>query len=233
MKISKLQWDSEFFNLNIGMIDIVGSKEFDFNKMKALSKNYNLVYIFCDEEIRELTEVDKKEIFILDSLPKKNDLIYQQEIEYFSLNKHSYEDLLELTLQSGIYSRYKIDKNFKNNEYEKLYKEWIDKSITKELAIDIIVTLINNKIVGFTTLDKKTSQLADIGLVAVDKNHRGKGIAKELINKTIIRARELGFKKIQVVTQNQNKPARSLYKAAGFKSIKLTYVYHFWNYDTI
>lgn len=232
MILTKLAWDSSFFNLKIGRIDIENPNKFDIKCLPLLAEGFDLLYIFSDKEIDGLNVVDKKEVFFLEDIIIDKPL-HCINIESFSLQKHSYQDLLNLTLQSGIYSRFKIDENFKNNEYIKLYTEWINKSITKELASEIIVKVINDKVVGFTTISKKTNQLADIGLVAVDENYRGKGIAKDLISATIFKASELGFKDIQVVTQNINKPARNLYLSAGFTSIKITNIYHFWNYDTI
>src|SRR5690606_2664394 len=135
--------------------------------------------------------------------------------------------------QSGEFSRFKVDNNFSNNEYEKLYSEWLIGSINKRLATDIIVKRLDGKIVGFVTLTKKNVELADIGLVAVDSSYRGKGIGKELIFQVISLAKSQGYKKIQVVTQLDNRPANNLYKKCGFKKFSLTFIYHIWNYDTI
>ncbi|MGV8915081.1 MAG: GNAT family N-acetyltransferase [Kaistella sp.] len=232
MMIERLEWDSTFFNLKIGKIDVENPNTFDINSLPTLAKGYDLLYIFSDKEIDGLKIVDKKEVFVLENIKHNRRTIYIG-MEPFSVEKHSYKELLNLTLQSGIYSRFKTDENFKNNEYEKLYTEWINKSITKELASEIIVKIINKKIVAFATLSKKTNHLADIGLVAVDEKYRGQGIAKDLINSTILKAQQLGFKDIQVITQNINIPARNLYHSTGFRSKKTTNIYHFWNYDTI
>jgi len=232
MIINKKKWDSDFFEMKIGEMYLENSKDYNQKELSLLSKKYNLIYIFSNEDIKGLKPIDKREIFKLNIIDRETIKQFNDSIS-FSSEKHSYDEIRSLTLQSGVYSRFQIDGNFKNNEYEKLYTEWIKKSISKEISIDIIIILIENKIVGFATLNKKSAQLADIGLVAVDEKYRGRGIAKELINRAIFKAKKLGFKEIQVVTQNENKPARKLYETIGFNSIKTTNIYHYWNYDTI
>lgn len=227
MNIVPLEWDSRFFDLNVGSLVISQSDIFDFNEFKKESESFDLIYIISDYKIDNFNLVDEKEIFINNDISLNGN--HFSDTISFSTEIHSYDQLLNLTLQSGKYSRFNTDKNFKNMEYEKLYTEWLDKSINKDLAIDIIVKIIDNEIVGFITLNNKTDSLAEIGLIAVDKAYRGQGIAKELINKTIWKASKLNFKSIQVVTQHNNKPAVKLYTSTGFKSESITNIYHYWN----
>ena len=82
-------------------------------------------------------------------------------------------------------------------------------------------------IIGITTLGKK-SEFADIGLVAVDKNFRGQGIASDLIHSADTAAYHLGYKEIKVVTQLKNKGACRLYEKCNFQIENITNVYHYW-----
>ncbi len=225
-KIEFLEWDSDFFSKKIGKVIIENSDDLNCNNLTS----YDLIYVFSTAPDLNYSLVDKKIVYILYDL---NQIAIEDDPEFFDETSDSYNELLSLTLQSGQYSRFKIDKNFKNNEYEKLYKEWIDGSISKKLATDIIVKRMDGKLVGFVTLTKKSNELADIGLVAVDKHYRGKGIAKDLVSKTIALAKKQGYKQIQVVTQLDNEPANILYKKCGFTQFSLTYIYHIWNHDTI
>jgi len=52
------------------------------------------------------------------------------------------------------------------------------------------------------------------------KEARGKGIGRVLANKIIEKARELGYKKMQLDTIETMKEAIALYKSMGFKEIK-------------
>jgi len=232
--IEKLDWDSSFFGYNIGKINIQNNDTFDFREFKSECKNFKLVYVFSDQTIdnSELLLVDKKIVFhqyINANIDVQSE--YKSEIifESFDVGKHSLEMLKDLSLQSGIYSRFFVDKNFKNNEYEKLYLKWIENSVDKIISFDIIVALKDNKILGFATLNKKDENLVDIGLVAVSESYRGLGIGKKIINESIMRSKKIGFNEIQVVTQLNNSPANNLYKSTKFEIQNITNIYHFWN----
>lgn len=228
MKIKYLEWDSEFFGLSIGSIKI--ENECDFCPEDA--KKFDLVYVFSQNESLNFKLVDQKITYKILDLQTK-DISDFSETQFYSHNDTAYRDLLNLALQSGEYSRFKIDPYFKNSEFVRLYTEWLNKSINKTLASHIIIKKDNEKIVGFATLTKKSQSLADIGLVAVDKDYRGRGIAKEIILKSIILAKSLGYEEIQVVTQLDNIPANILYKKCGFEKHSIINIYHHWNNDTI
>lgn len=226
--IERLDWDSTFFNLKIGKVMLDRLKDLP----ESVKNNFDLIYVFSNNPNLDLKLVDQKIVYEIDLMTLQSD-IEDKEILFYDAKKDNYNDLLDLTLQSGVYSRFKLDTNFRNNEYEKLYKTWIDKSILRELASDIIISKIDGKVVGFTTLAKKRNDLADISLVAVDSNYRGQGIAKKLIHNTLLTAKERGYKKVQVVTQLINEPANNLYIKSGFKKKSLKYIYHIWKHDPI
>ena len=225
--IKYLEWDSLFFDKKIGQITI--ERELDI--LQEDKSKYDLIYVFSKNGELNLNLVDKKVIYLIDDLISYKDEI--NNIELFQDSQNNHADLLNLALQSGKHSRFKSDSNFKDEDYKKLYTEWIKKSISKDLATDIIIKKSKNKIIGFATLARKTDELADIGLVAVDLAYRGKGLAKEIIMNTLKLAARQGYKKIQVVTQLDNKPANILYEKVGFKKDNLTYIYHIWNNDSI
>ncbi len=135
--------------------------------------------------------------------------------------------LRELSLQSGIYSRFHRDSNFGSHVYEELYTEWIEKSITKELARSVFVFGTVENALGMLTLGIKYER-ADIGLLAVDESARGKGVGQRLLELAKQRTCEWGFNALQVVTQKENKPACRFYERNGFHQDKLEFIYHLW-----
>jgi dTDP-4-amino-4,6-dideoxy-D-galactose acyltransferase len=229
--IKQLKWDTKFFGYKIGQISISDNKSFSPLMLEKSVNDYKLVYVLSPGKIdmNGLKLVDKKVIFqqktsIKDNLNKN----VSSKIESFNEGVHDYESLKKLALSSGINSRFKIDKNFKNNEYTKLYNQWINNAVYKDKALDIL-TYREKEILGFTTIEKKSKYLAVIGLVAVSEQERGKGIASKLIESSINRAFELGFETIQVATQFENIPAMRLYEKCDFKIKDITYIYHYWN----
>jgi dTDP-4-amino-4,6-dideoxy-D-galactose acyltransferase len=227
--IQRLAWDSDFFGYEVGKIEIENITNFNFDAFKNEAKKFRLVYVFSDLELNILNFelVDKKVVFYQEI--KQVSEISEVIVESFDKKKHNFAQLEKLALDSGIHSRFFVDKNFKNNEYLKLYSRWIESSVNRTISFDVLVALNNDEIIGFTTLNKKSESLSDIGLVAVLEASRGFGIGKKIINESIRKAREAGFSEIQVVTQLTNIAAVNLYEATNFKKQKVTNIYHFWN----
>jgi dTDP-4-amino-4,6-dideoxy-D-galactose acyltransferase len=218
-KVDKLIWDSEFFGYNIGMIDINSS---DFDPELNFNSQFDLIYLYSDKKqqskyIPELIDVKvnyKKEITPINVMP--------QNIEEY--NGKLIDNLIDLALLSGHHSRFKKD-TYLSVHFERLYTEWIQKSISGALADKVLVYVANNDILGFVTLKKTIDDYVQIGLIAVHDKHWGKGIGSSLLD-------AISFvypnNKIIVLTQEENKGATALYKKKGFQIDKKKYIYHLW-----
>lgn len=221
--IKKLKWDTDFFGFSIGKLIIKKKNEFNSHKIE---KSFKLIYVFSNVKL-DISDflVDTKVIL---SKPitqnKKQDNCFE-----YNLKKHSYNELLKLTYLSGKHSRFKTDKMFSSSQFEKLYKTWINQSISKKNAFSTIIKYIDNKIVGFITLQEINKQTCTIGLIAVNELYQGKSIATDLIKHSENLAFNKGYSFIEVATQLNNVPAINLYKKNGFKVKKTTYIYHLWN----
>lgn len=55
-----------------------------------------------------------------------------------------------------------------------------------------------------------------IGLIAVARQMRGRGLAKDLLKVCVDRTAELGHEAIKLRVDRENRPARRLYESAGF-----------------
>lgn len=227
--IKRLEWDSEFFGYNVGVIDLTESSKFNFKEFKKESFGFTLTYIFSPSKLnyKGLKLADEKVTFLKENIkPVQNN---EKNLGFFNIKRDCYKSLEALALESGVYSRFKLDKNFRNNEYDRLYKKWINNTVFENKTLNIVTFKEDEHILGFTTLIKKSKTLCDISLVAVDKNSRGKMIGTKLIQESEKQAFINGFKNIQVVTQKNNKPAVNLYLKCGFKLESTKYIYHYWN----
>jgi dTDP-4-amino-4,6-dideoxy-D-galactose acyltransferase len=137
------------------------------------------------------------------------------------------DNLLDLTFQSGHFSRFKIDTNFKNNEFETLYTAWIEQSIAHKNADKVIGFSVNNQIVGFITFVLKNNKF-DIGLIAVNEQHRSLKIGKQLLAFVFNYSLSKNVDFVTVTTQNKNQGALKFYLQNGFSIYKTTYIYHLW-----
>lgn len=224
MIIRLLEWDSKFFNKRIGKLD------FDlalFNKFQNLSQleDFDLIYIFSPVEVPfEVPLMDIKLTFSK-SVNFKEPI---SEVVQFDANKHQYNQLLELTYQSGHDSRFLKDPSFGLKQFKRLYKQWIDNSITND-DTTVLIHQSSNTIDGFVTL-KKSHESAQIGLIAVNPQSQGKGIGKKLIDsvESVLKVDT----KLIVATQETNKGACKFYEKLGFRVEKKEYIYHY-KHDTI
>ena len=236
MKDYLLKWDSQFFGYKIACIKPFELGLPDLNKIirELKNKDFRLAYCFVipedkissdslnqvsgllvDEKITFFTKIDEEK-----TIPNSNNIV-PYDLKYVS------EKLKSLTLQSGAYSRFKIDPAFRNNEFEKLYIEWIEKSVSRILATEILVYNEDREIKGFVTL-ALNNNTGSIGLIAVDEKQRGKSIGKKLIYAALQYFKEKKITNLEIVTQKANIVACRFYESCGFEVKNIVNVYHLW-----
>lgn len=229
MKVERLDWDSNFFGYEIGKISIE-SDDVNFDDLLSAKDDFRLIYVesatpidnnefgSCYTKITYFMEVEGDKTIGMG----KKDLV----IEQYSGNIT--DQLLSLTYQSGVYSRFRLDKNFNKNEYTKLYKKWVENSLNGEVAdIVEVIKADNSKIMGFVTIKFKNNN-SEIGLIAVDNNARGLGLGSLLIDKVNELSANRGCNKIIVSTQKDNKLACKFYEKNGFNEFETKHIYHWW-----
>jgi len=230
----KLDWDTKTFGYPVYKIsNFDSSNQFKEILEQIRQKKGKLVYVFLDFEdfIRNKTISENGGILVDEKITFVKNIgeeAYVKDTKIISYLGHPLnQNLIQLAFQSGEYSRFKIDKNFKSHEFEKLYKKWMENSLKKIIAKDVLVYVEGNVELGVITVGEKYGK-ADIAILAVDKNFRGKSIGTKLVNSAFSLTKKWGFDKIQVVTQGKNKIACRFYESLGFKIEKTENIYHFW-----
>ena len=226
MNLSRLNWDSDFFGLNIGKLVLSGEDDFLMSDIDGLD-DYDLVYIFathgCHIPIVGANLVDCKVIYkksISCNVEAKSNVVA------FSENKPS-SDLYELALQSGEYSRFRLDDKMPAGSYEKLYRRWIEQSVCKAMADEVLCYYYNGKIAGMVTVAIKDN-VGSIGLVAVDSSCRGLGFGSALLESVDSYLYGKGVCAVEVATQLDNTKACSWYEKNGYVVDSMTDIYHWW-----
>lgn len=229
-----LDYDTKLFGYKVAnyFFDENNTKK-DLDNLK--SKKIKLLYSFLDPASKKNLFAKKNNFLLVDEkityklnlegfLFKKN-----KDLKSISLkNKKITPELIELVLESGIYSRFKIDNGFTKGEYEKLYRDWLKKSVETDLCFEVLGLVKNNELIGFITLSEENLETANIGLIAISKKYQGKGFGNKLINFGIEKMKNLGYKNVLVSTQKQNVNACLFYEKNGFKKSKIINVYHYW-----
>lgn len=215
--IKLLKWDTDFFGFKIG--EVQGHP----NLQEAKEQGYKLIYVKSKEAIQ------------LDAF-KDHKIIFKKELKHLQqtssqvksiLGSKLTPDLLELALTAGHQSRFKLDKNFKNNEFEKLYTEWLRKSLSGELADDVLGYFEDSKCLGFITVKIIESE-ATIGLMVISPDSQGKGLGGILTTAAENNAISKGAKTAYVSTQFSNDGACRFYMKNGYSKYNEELTYHLW-----
>lgn len=231
-----LDWDTDFFGMTVARITAPALNEQDLSDtiFELKAQGASLVYW---SSIREVNEdvikifggelADKKTTFVTDlrSL-NPEDLDYTSIVESYNQSM-SFNEIKGLAIQSGEYSRFAVDRNIPKDKFAALYSIWINLSVKKMIAEEVLVIREEERAVGMVTLGQKNG-LGDIGLIGVDRNYRGRGYGKKLVRAAQRWFVANGYEFGQVVTQGMNQPACNLYKTCGYSINKVEYLYHFW-----
>ena len=137
------------------------------------------------------------------------------------------EDVRRLALLSGVHSRFRVDPRLEPRIFETVYDAWIDQSVRREIAEEVLLVRGAGQAIGLVTLGEKQGR-GDIGLLAVAEAARGKGVGSTLVRAAQRWARSRGFEVAQVVTQLDNRAACALYEACDYTIETVEHVYHFW-----
>lgn len=231
-----LKWDTQFFRYPIALLRLVYADEECLIKFLEQMRTRDVKLIYCIVEpdyffgntlLREkgVLLVDEKVTYAKEVSKEKDITICPEIISYSSA--HVNDKLKSLVLQSGIYSRFNMDKKFNAGEFERLYLKWIENSVKRKIARDLLVYNVDGVEVGLVTLGIKNGR-GDIGLLVVDGNYRGRAIGRKLAEAAIGKFIQWNITEAQVVTQKRNKIACEFYESIGFSIEKIENYYHIW-----
>lgn len=224
MEIKKLDWDSDFFNIKVG--EIINP---DTNSIFS-DEDFDLIYVVSDEDFQlkvkdfENTFSETKVIFCK-SIEECSEKI-ESVLKFNEVNIDK-NQLYLLAYESGKNSRFLLDRKFGESHFKKLYQTWIDNSINKKFADDILVYCEENQIKGFVTYKIK-DDIASVGLIAVNSASQGKGIGAKLLLYLENLIVEKEIKQIIIPTQLSNIQACSFYQKQGYSIKNKTYIKHYW-----
>jgi dTDP-4-amino-4,6-dideoxy-D-galactose acyltransferase len=217
--ITPLPFDSSLFGYPVGKCQL--DEFWDEADFLNEAKEFRLVYIFS----RKPVPIHSGCIHLADIR-----LTFGKELRHFEstdilISPYSGEltkVLLDLALESGVYSRFHTDPAFDQEEYKKLYTLWIKNALENQEV------LLAERMAGFVSC-QLSEEKAQIGLIAVAQNRRGQGWGKKLVRAAEALAFENGARYMTIGTQQVNVPATSLYQSVGYKEIDRVWVYHWWD----
>ena len=234
----KLQWDSDYFGINIGYISClrltpnIEKVVKDFTKKEKIDL---LEYLCnCHDKISVLNAEKSGYSFVDMRLTFEhylnNDIRYSQKHGY-RVEKGCLQDIEKLrTIAADIYkdSRYYFDGDFDRKKVKEFYINWIEKAILGSYDDYAYVLYRKNEPLGFCTVKEYKRNAVGIGLLGADKKIQGNGMGEYLLKASLSKLKEQGKKYVEVVTQGRNYEAQRLYQKCGFLTKKTELWYHKW-----
>jgi len=236
--VEYLNWDSQFFGVNIGRtrIDIshLQPKSLDKALNEARANNIKCLYVeipfgipevlaYCAENgffLVDLKTTLENKIDIKDTRASSINITYKLEDEY-------YPSLTEIVKQISIQSRFSYDLKFGREKSRLLYEEWLRVSFYEKYCDYFIVYVEDEKPAGFITVKIKNGY-PFIDLLGVLDEKRGKSIGKCLINEAERKLSEVQYNTMNVVTQGHNIGALRTYQSMNFRIKSINIFYHKW-----
>ena len=230
--VRKLEWDSSFFGKKVASILLCdGDISFLEEGLRVCrNEGYELVYVFCENNMQIPSNIlQYDDCSLVDTRITFEFQVNSPAISHPNIFECYLQspDLYNLAIQSGVYSCFRIDHHFTKQDFERLYKVWVDSSLNRTIADSVLVYSENNELAGFVTM-KNLKDRVSIGLIATQFQYRGRGIASFLLNSVNNYAYSHAIDTIEVATQARNIIACSFYKKNGFIEKSRTNIYHFW-----
>jgi dTDP-4-amino-4,6-dideoxy-D-galactose acyltransferase len=234
----KLEWDSNFFGINVGYISSLRlTPNIERNIKKFVRKEkIDLLEYLCnchDRESVSIAEINDYSFVDIRITFERilSDKIIVEEANEFSFRNGEEKDIEKLRkIAKGIYkhSRYYYDTNFDREKVFEFYSGWVEKAILGRFDDYAYVLCHNTEPVGFCTITEHSLDAASVGLLGIDPNYTGNRLAQYLLNMSMLKLQQKGIKYMDVVTQGRNYAAQRLYQKCGFVTKMTGLWYHKW-----
>ena len=232
LKPEKLKWDSDFFKLSIGQVNVKSQNEIEYG---ITVDGFDLVYIVSDillDSTKQYsyhgTKVKFRKI-----LREENDLFIKniQHIDFDYYN--AYQDIINnIAYSSGYFSRFNQDSQFGRKRFQILYDQWIENALNNVHDNIFLVykqNLTNIPVALLTGMINIDSEVSKVGLLGVDVNERGKKIGSSMLKYFEKEAMDNNQLEIEIYTQIENSNACRFYNAMGYDKENVQYIYHLWS----
>lgn len=239
MNIIKLDWDTVFFSIVIGKIEINESTEFDLRKFLDQRKKFDLIYVFSknlvfNKSVLDSTGLELKDVRITMSLDLKEKEFPETKFELLnSLSQIQLKDCLSIVRKTAEVSRFYHEPLIGRKKTEKFYEKWLFNALNQEYADGILIEkdTKSNKIASLfipkTFINKNIGMCSIIGVHPIFK---GQGYGTKIWNQAFTYWSSSGISNINVPFSLFNTPSFNFHLKMGFnKIIETTYIYHFKN----
>lgn len=238
MKIEKLNWDSDFFGLKIGKININQDDDFQLERFNEIVNNekYELIYIFKFNKILPKEIVFGANLDLVDiqlTMSKKIDREMYLSVPYdfkTELSEKEKNECYAISEETSVVSRFYNEKKIGDFKTKELYRKWIDNTLNKSFSDGLFLEKELDVVSGIHLI--KVDSVNKIGyftLTGVIKNSKRKGIGKKLWLQSFAYFSD----KVEIIKSPfsfQNTESFNFHLKMGFDKIEeIKYIYHFRN----
>ena len=235
--VRELNWDSECFGIRVGELRIEGAPARTVQRaLEASASGFDLVYLrgtnseaMPDEVLRAFRgqHTDTRVTFELSPIEVPPSVAPQAKGEVRSVGCGEIsDDLVALAQQAAEHSRFRQDERFRDAWVDKLYRIWIERSVARERADEVLVFADAGQLLGLYTI-RTIDDTGILELFAVDRRQRGKGVGRALLVAGLEWMRDHRLARARVTTQLRN-PVCRLYRELGYSLLRTEEIYHLW-----
>jgi len=240
MLIEKLNWDSEFFRIKIGRLDIINENDFnqDLFIEQAIDDKFDLIYVFKYFSEFKFTAIKEADLELTDiqltmskKLKKENYLNYPYRFRT-ELSENELNESYSIARETSKVSRFYYEKSIEAEGAARLYKIWIDNTLNKTFSDGLFLEKQLNSVLGIhlvkTDISNKTGYFT---LTGVKSENRGRGIGSKLwIQSFAYWANESQIEIIRSKFSLKNLESFNFHLKMGFnKTEEIKYIYHWRN----
>ena len=235
MAIETREWDSRFFGYPVGAVSFLEPPDIKADILPVLHQatqaGIRLLYLVTPPVPDRLclamqragaTPVGTK----VEYSKNINNVIPDKKSNFICLCSEHSPALESLALQSGFYSRFRMDAGFQNREFERLYSEWLKSSLRGENGKRVYIAGNIHEPHGLITVEP--NGIVRIGLLAVGPQWRGQGLGHQLVIEAERFCHRNGHKELSLATQANNQNACRFYDYCGFQRIAEKQYFHAW-----
>ncbi|WHZ25201.1 MAG: hypothetical protein OJF47_004313 [Nitrospira sp.] len=133
--------------------------------------------------------------------------------------------VLDIARCSFRYSRFHLDPCIPRTLADEIKAQWAGNYFSRQRGDHMAVAEQDGRVVGFLQLLVAADQVLIIDLIAVHPDHRGSGLAAEMIR--FVFAACGRFRMIRAGTQSANLPSLALYHKLGFHVVESSHIFHY------
>jgi dTDP-4-amino-4,6-dideoxy-D-galactose acyltransferase len=219
MRIKLLAWDSRFFGFPIAHAD-PPRREADIRAIDAFAAKHGILLVQCCVDVRRTETIALLESGRFHFVDLK--MTYSAHLPDVKIRKSravaaAHADipiLKKIAADSFTESRYNAFP-FDRAGAARLFGLWVEKAVRRTRDDTCLKIERSGTPVGFATA-RSTHRPARVGLVALKKGYRSRGLGRELMHALFRRLLEKKISDLEVVTQGRNIAAQNFYHQNGF-----------------